>query len=87
MNAHKRHGFTHSDVVDYGMANRRMGREGRIALNAVYLRQASHFRHMHAYDAHLTAKGMPICRDVDCATAARRYIAKAREWRQEVASR
>jgi hypothetical protein len=84
MNAHKRHGYSHSDVIDYRIARRAQPafRSGVVS----YLERAASYRHE-------IANVTPAGRDRNgwltdstpetCKIWARYYIARAREWRIE----
>lgn len=74
MNAYKQHGFTWGEVLDhstFGPGRKQLGIAGRLAGNAFYLKQAAACRRSYTDGAD--------------AAVARMYIAKAREYREELA--
>lgn len=81
MNAYKRHGHTWSDVLDISRASGQLGKQGRLAGNAFYLKQAAALRREHAKNI---ARAYPRIYDIDPITWALRYIRKAADYRKEL---
>ena len=81
MRAHQRHGFTHSDVVDYALRN---------CNKPTSPRRRPIFTSLAAAHAHITNArkwlGNVERRD-DHIRFARDYLRKAAEWRNEIAAR
>lgn len=93
MRSHQKHGFSHSDVSDYALrnCNKGFGRHTNgsrrrpifTSLNAAH----DHTTHAMHY-ARKGETGMPgYYTYEDHVRFARDYIAKAREWRNEIAAR
>lgn len=86
MNAHKRHGYSYSDVVDYGMTTYRNCARRRPIFTSLDAAN-SHVIHALRY-ARKDEIGMPgFYTYEDHIRFARQYVNKAREWRQEIAAR
>ena len=89
MNAHKRHGYSHSDVADYALHhcayNKPHRSECRLKLSAARLLTAANTHIIHAMrytSPELTANGY-YSRE-DHIAAARGYLRRATEWRNEL---
>lgn len=83
MNAYKRHGYTHSDVVDYGLATYRR-RRTHLRISAFHLNRAASFRVAVVGDQGVRFKVGDYRTVEDFKRLARDEACKAREWRLEL---